>query len=143
MLDSELWLPLNLLYDSNSYLWIRYDTEMHVCTVGASSPALESLGEIAYLSFTNTSGLFQRGDVVGSMEAAKMTSEIVTPVSGRIVSVNDEVIGNPRLVNDEPYKSGWLFMVAPTQWATENSLMVDSEGLQRNLPEDLRGPTRE
>ncbi len=139
MPDHRSWLPADRFYDGESYLWIKPEAEEHQLQVGVGSPAIESLGELAYLTLAERGGRVRRGQSIGSMEAAKMTGDIVSPISGTIVTRNESALENPRMVSTDPYDTGWLVTIAPDSWASERSLLLDAESLFELLPPDLVG----
>ncbi len=139
MPDRQSWLPSDRVYDGTSYLWVKTDAQSDRLTVGVGSPAVESLGELAYLTLAEPGARVARGQSVGSMEAAKMTGEIVSPVSGTIVDRNESALQNPRMVSADPYSAGWLLSIEPEQWESERAQLHDSDSLFEILPADLRG----
>ena len=132
------WLPADRLYDESSYLWVKDDLESGNLLVGIGRPTIESLGELSYLTISSPGTVVNRGESVGSMEAAKMTGEIVSPISGTIVSRNEHVLEDPRTASEDPYRNGWLFSIAPVSWGEEKSHLLDSASFFDLLPEDLR-----
>jgi len=114
-------------YNSN-HLWSKQD-ETRQITVGMDELGLDSLGELAYLTLPSQGTPVEMGKAMGSMEAAKMTSELVAPVSGIVIEKNDKVLQNPLLVNEEPYGNGWLVKIEPTNWEEESEAMVSGDKL--------------
>jgi len=133
------WLPEDRLYDGGSYLWVKEKSEGGTLQVGIGLPTVESFGELAYLSLLEPGEKVSRGDSIGSMEAAKMTGEIVSPVSGTIVERNETVLDNPHKVSEDPYSGGWLVALEPEFWDSEKGELHDSVSLYELLPEELRG----
>lgn len=140
MSQKSAWLPADRLYDATSYLWIKDSVESGNLLVGIGQPTIESLGELSYLTISEPGTAVKRGDSVGSMEAAKMTGEIVSPLSGTVVIRNESILENPQKAGEDPYRNGWLFEIAPDSWTEEKSQLLDSSSLFDLLPEDLRGP---
>ena len=114
-------------YNSN-HLWSKQD-ETRQITVGMDELGLDSLGELAYLTLPSQGTLVEMGKAMGSMEAAKMTGELIAPVSGIVIEKNDRVLQNPLLVNEEPYGNGWLVKIEPTNWEKESETMVSGDKL--------------
>ena len=114
-------------YNSN-HLWSKQD-ETRQITVGMDELGLDSLGELAYLTLPSQGTPVEMGKAMGSMEAAKMTGELVAPVSGIVIEKNDRVLQNPLLVNEEPYGNGWLVKIEPTNWEEESETMVSGDKL--------------
>ena len=114
-------------YNSN-HLWSKQD-DAGIVTVGMDELGLDSLGELAYLTLPSEGTPVEMGKAMGSMEAAKMTGELVAPVSGIVIEKNDRVLQNPLLVNEEPYGNGWLVKIEPTNWTEESAAMVSGDAL--------------
>ena len=113
MSDFSSWLPTDRLYDESSYLWVKDDLESGNLLVGIGNPTIESLGELSYLTISSPGTVVKRGESVGSMEAAKMTGEIVSPVSGTIVHRNEDLLDDPRNASGDPYRNGWAVFYCP------------------------------
>ena len=114
-------------YNSN-HLWSKQDAA-GIVTVGMDELGLDSLGELAYLTLPSERTPVEMGKAMGSMEAAKMTGELVAPVSGIVIEKNDRVLQNPLLVNEEPYGNGWLVKIEPTNWEEDSEAMVSGDKL--------------
>ncbi len=114
-------------YNSN-HLWSKQD-ETRQITVGMDELGLDSLGELAYLTLPSQGTPVEMGKAMGSMEAAKMTGELIAPVSGIVIEKNDRVLQNPLLVNEEPYGNGWLVKIEPTNWEEDSEAMVSGDKL--------------
>jgi glycine cleavage system H protein len=114
-------------YNSN-HLWSKQDAA-GIVTVGMDELGLDSLGELAYLTLPSERTPVEMDKAMGSMEAAKMTGELVAPVSGIVIEKNDRVLQNPLLVNEEPYGNGWLVKIEPTNWEKESETMVSGDKL--------------
>ncbi len=133
------WLPEDRVYDGSSYLWVKEKSEDGRLRIGIGLPTVESFGELAYLSLLEPGQKVTRGESLGSMEAAKMTGEIVSPVSGTIVERNEPVLDEPRKVSDDPYNAGWLVALEPESWESERAQLHSSASLYELLPQELRG----
>ena len=114
-------------YNSN-HLWSKQDAA-GIVTVGMDELGLDSLGELAYLTLPSERTPVEMDKAMGSMEAAKMTGELVAPVSGIVIEQNDKVLQNPLLVNEEPYGNGWLVKIEPTNWEEDSEAMVSGDKL--------------
>lgn len=138
MNDFDSWLPSDRIYDGATYMWAKPERGSGMVRIGASQPTLDALGDLAYLALSDNGAALTRGKSAGSMEAAKMTGEIISPVSGTVVARNEEVIENPGLVNQEPYGSGWLLEIKPNAWDSESAELEESRSLYDRLPDELR-----
>lgn len=98
-------IPSELKY-AKSHEWLREDG-----TVGISDFAQEQLGDVVYVELPELGRQVTAGEAVAVVESVKTASDIYAPASGTIRAVNDQLSGNPELVNNEPYGSGWLFQI--------------------------------
>ena len=101
--------PANLKY-SKTDEWVRVEGDE--ATVGISDYAQDQLGDIVYLELLQNSGESVSAESkFGDIESVKATSELVSPISGTIVKVNENLKDTPELINDSPYEQGWMFVV--------------------------------
>jgi glycine cleavage system H protein len=100
--------PDNLRYTA-SHEWVRVDGETG--TIGITDHAQKELGEIVYLELPEIGHVFNAEDEFGTVESVKAVSELFTPVSGEVVEINKAAVGEPGIVNDDPYGDGWLIKV--------------------------------
>jgi glycine cleavage system H protein len=127
-------VPRDRHYEGTNHLWVRADTaegpESARVRLGIDGLGLESLGELAYVSLREVGTSFARGDSVGSLEAAKMTSSITAPIAGTVVARNDAVLSDPLLVNQDPYERGWLLEIEPANWEAEAGELIHGDAIQ-------------
>ena len=100
--------PDELRY-SNEHEWVRADEGM--AEVGITDYAQDQLGDIVYLDLPAVGAKVAQTEKMGEIESVKAVSDLFSPVSGELVEVNQEAIDEPELVNQEPYRRGWLFKV--------------------------------
>ena len=100
--------PDGLRY-SNEHEWVRADEGM--AEVGITDYAQDQLGDIVYLDLPTVGAKVAQNEKMGEIESVKAVSDLFSPVGGELVEVNQEVIDDPELVNQEPYRRGWLFKV--------------------------------
>ena len=99
---------MNILEDlkySKDHEWIK--VEGNTGTVGISDYAQGELGDVIYVDIPAES-TFKQGDTFGTIEAVKTVSDLIAPVSGKIIEINKAVNDDPSVVNREPYGKGWL-----------------------------------
>ena len=94
------------LHYTQSHEWVRIDGG--VGTIGITDYAQKELGEIVYLELPEVGHVFNADEEFGTVESVKAVSELFTPLSGEIVEVNKAAIGEPGIVNDDPFGDGWL-----------------------------------
>jgi glycine cleavage system H protein len=101
--------PEELKY-SKEHVWVRVEGDNAV--IGITDFAQEELGAITGIELPDEGDEVEQDDSVGSIEARKTVADIYAPFSGVVVSVNQEVLDTPTLMNDDPYDGGWLVEVA-------------------------------
>lgn len=106
--------PENLLY-TPEHEWVDWvpGTQDPV-SVGITSYAAESLGDIVFVELPEVGAVVKSGEVCGELESTKSVSDLYAPVSGEVVEVNPAAVTDPSLINNDPYGGGWLFKVAVT-----------------------------
>lgn len=111
--------PSERFYESREHLWAKIDAANHVI-LGIDQLGLQSLGDLAYVSLEPVGTRLTRGESFGTLEAAKMTTDVVSPVTGILIDRNEKVVRDPLLVNRAPYTKGWLVVIEPESWASES-----------------------
>jgi len=100
---------LDDLYYSETHEWVKVDKD--IAYVGISDYAQKELGDIVYIDLPEEGRSVNAGEEIGSIESAKAVVDFVTPISGEILKVNDEVLENVALLNESPYEQGWLLKI--------------------------------
>ncbi|MFT5617575.1 MAG: glycine cleavage system H protein [Arenicella sp.] len=101
-------VPANLKY-TKDHEWIRVEGEF--AYIGVTDFAQKELGDIVFVEITEDGETVESGDVFGSVEAVKTVSDLFMPMTAEIVEVNEELEGEPELVNSDPYGKGWMVKV--------------------------------
>jgi glycine cleavage system H protein len=101
-------VPEDLFY-SEEHEWVRVEDD--VAIVGITDFAQDQLGDIVYVDLPEVGSTIDVGSVVGELESTKSVSDVYSPVSGEVISVNPELEGSEELINSDPYGEGWLFKV--------------------------------
>ena len=91
---------------SNKHVWVLSDGER--VTIGITEFAQEKLGSIMFLNLPDEGEIIEAGQRFGDIESIKNVSDLVSPVSGEVVKVNDELIEEPEAINEDPYESWFL-----------------------------------
>jgi len=117
--------PGNLKY-SRTDEWVRVEGDEVV--VGITDYAQDQLGDIVYidLPWDGTQEVASEAKF-GDIESVKATSELISPISGQIVKVNEELKDRPELINDNPYDQGWMLVIKPSSRAELDQLMNAEE----------------
>ncbi|CAI0401862.1 unnamed protein product [Linum tenue] len=95
---------------AESHEWVKVDGNS--ATVGITDHAQDHLGDVVYVELPELGTEVTQGNSFGAVESVKATSDINSPVSGKVVEVNEELNGSPALVvNTSPYEEGWIIKV--------------------------------
>jgi glycine cleavage system H protein len=99
-------IPGHLSY-TKEHEWVQ-NVEGKKYRIGITDYAQGALGDIVYVQLPKVGDTVVAGSVCGEVESTKSVSEIYAPVSGVIVTVNNELDSKPETINGDPYGSGWL-----------------------------------
>ncbi|HNS54571.1 MAG TPA: glycine cleavage system protein GcvH, partial [Syntrophales bacterium] len=97
------------LFYSREHTWVRVDG--NIATVGISDYAQGQLGDIYSVELPEPDKEVEQDEAFGSIESAKSVAELISPVSGEVISVNEDIEDDTSVINSDPYGSGWLIMV--------------------------------
>lgn len=122
--SSTYFIPEDRHYARQTHMWVKYDASTGRALVGIDALGLAALGDLAYVTLPAAGTSVKRGKMLGSLEAAKMTGGLESPISGKVVARNDDAVHNPALVNQDPYSSGWLVSIQPDDWQSESQQLI-------------------
>ncbi|MFY9586540.1 MAG: glycine cleavage system protein GcvH [Actinomycetota bacterium] len=103
--------PDDLKY-TKEHEWARL--EGNVVRVGITHYAQDALGDIVYIDLPGPGTQVAAGQAMGEVESTKSVSDIYSPVTGSISERNAELEDAPELVNQEPYGTGWMVLIEPS-----------------------------
>jgi glycine cleavage system H protein len=105
---------------SKDHEWVRIEGD--TAYIGITDFAQHSLGEIVYVELPGEGAEFSAGDVLSAIDSVKAASDIYTPVSGKVVSVNEALGDAPESINSDPYGS-WIAAVKLSDAGEADALM--------------------
>jgi glycine cleavage system H protein len=120
-------IPAELHY-TPEHEWVAVDGD--VATIGITDYAAQQLGDVVYVSLPAVGSAVTAGEPCGEVESVKSVSDLYSPVDGEVTEVNEDLEGDPALVNAEPYGS-WMFKVRLPDGALPSDLL--SAGEYENL----------
>lgn len=97
--------------------------EGDVVTVGITDYAQQTLGEIVFVETPSEGDIFAEGETLGAVESTKTVSDIFSPVSGRVIEVNETLLDSPDAINSSPYEDGWLVKISVDDVSSLENLM--------------------
>ncbi len=126
---AEASYPDDLLYHAE-HDWARIDDGEAV--LGITWYAQDALGEVVFFDPPLVGTVLSQGEPYAEVESVKAVSDVIAPLSGEIVAVNEELGENPGAVNEDPYGEGWLVRVRLTD-ASECDALMDAEAYTASL----------
>lgn len=96
--------------------------EGNIATIGISEFAANQLGNVVYVDMPEADDDVTKGEDFGAIESVKAASDLYSPVSGSVIEINEELIDNPRLVNEDPMNN-WIIKVEMSDPSEVNSLL--------------------
>ena len=101
-------IPDDLLY-SREHVWVRVEGD--IATIGITDHAQEKLGEVLSLDLPEADSYVEWNEPLGSIESAKGVVELISPVSGVVISVNEDITDDIGIINSDPHDTGWMIIV--------------------------------
>ena len=89
--------------------WLRVEGD-HV-VVGITEHAAEQLGDVVFVELPEIETMLSKGDEAAVIESVKAASDILAPIDGEAVAVNEKLVDNPSLVNSDPLGAAWFFKI--------------------------------
>ena len=131
-------IPVDRAYDREHHMWAQFDPASSDVFVGIDTLGLASLGDLAYVTLKDVGKSVKRGESMGTLEAAKMTGDLIAPISGMIVARNDTTVSNPAMVNQSPYVDGWMVVIKPSDWENESGQLVADDDLPAWVESEIK-----
>jgi len=103
-------IPNDLKY-SKTHEWVRIDNATGTATVGITHHAQDTLGDITFVELPKVGSSLKKGGECGVIESVKAASDLLSPLSGEVLSLNGALESAPELINSSPYADGWLYTV--------------------------------
>ena len=113
-------IPSNLQY-TKDHEWAKI--ENGVATIGITDFAQGELGDIVFVELPEAGKSFNAGDALGTIEAVKTVTDLFSPISGKIVAINEGLDNDPGKVNSDPYGDGWLVKIRLSDPDEKDGLM--------------------
>ena len=132
----KFYLPDDLYYHPIDLLWVRLEGDL--ARVGLNQLSQASAGAIKHVRLMPPGKIRGQGQNFGTMEAGKYVGPLRMPLSGKVAETNETVIGEPRLINRDPYGAGWLVLLEPSHLDDELSTLIHGEDVQPWLEETYR-----
>ena len=101
-------IPDNIKY-TEEHEWVRIDN--NIAIIGITDFAQSELGDIIFVEFPEEGMTVNQKESIGTLEAVKTVADIFSPLSGYILELNESLESTPELINEDPYKDGWILKI--------------------------------
>ena len=105
--------------------WLRVEGD--VVVVGITEHAAEALGDVVFVELPEPGNMVGEGDEICVIESVKAASDILAPLDGEIVAVNEKLSDSPSLVNEDPTGAAWFFKMKITDLSVLDQFMDEAE----------------
>lgn len=123
-------------YYTNDDLWVNIEHDK--LRVGVSDYLQKTSGDVAFIEMTKPGSTVERGKEFGTIESAKTTVALLSPVSGKVDETNGELAEKPELINSDPYGEGWLAIVIPRNLKDDLRSLLSAEDYYKLMLEKLQ-----
>ena len=117
---AEATYPEDLLYHPE-HDWARIDGD--TATLGVTWYAQDALGEVVFFDPPDVGTTVTAGESYAEVESVKAVSDVIAPLSGEIVEVNEALGDSPETINDDPYGEGWMVRIRLSDQSEKDDLM--------------------
>jgi len=107
------------------HTWVRVSGKK--ATIGITDYAQDALGDIVYIDLPETDTTIEANSELAEIESTKATSSVISPVSGTVTEVNDDLSESPEVINEEPYGKGWIAVIEMEDNAEVEDLMESAD----------------
>ena len=112
--------PDDLLYN-REHMWARIDGNLVV--VGVTDYVQEKLGEIFHIELPQVDDTVEQDEPFGTLEAENTVIELIAPISGEVVRVNEDLSEDTGIINSDPYDTGWMVVIEIRDFSELDSLL--------------------
>lgn len=112
------------LWYSKEHEWVRL--EGNRATIGITDHAQHSLGDIVFVELPEIGSVLKESDVLGVVESVKAASDVYSPITGKVVEINETLTDHPEKINEQPYES-WIAILEPQDVSSIKALMDETE----------------
>lgn len=126
--------PEDLKYHKE-HTWVRVSGKK--ATIGITDYAQDALGDIVYIDLPETDTTIEANSELAGIESTKATSSVISPVSGAVTEVNDDLSESPEVINEEPYGKGWIAIIEIDD-ASEVDDLMDAADYAKYVEEEAK-----
>ena len=116
-------IPKDLMY-SKDHEWIKFDN--NVVTIGITDFAQGELGDIIFVELPEIGRELEKDEPFGTIEAVKTVTDLLAPVAGKVIELNNEIEDSPEFVNEDCYGKGWFIKIEIDNLSGKDKLLNSS-----------------
>jgi len=124
------------LYYHNDHAWAKMESDGTII-VGMNDFYQKSAGDTTYIDLPFEGDDIEQGETVGKIQSAKWVGKFVSPVSGEILEVNEELEDDCTLINKSPYNKGWIMKVKPSNLDDDKKNLVTGNKIEPWLKKEI------
>jgi glycine cleavage system H protein len=128
------YIPEDLYYEKDHY-WVREDGGLLV--MGMNDFAQKLAGKIVFVQLPDPGRALEAGKRFAKVESGKWLGKVNAPVNGELADVNEELEGNPGLINEDCYGRGWMYKIKPDDTADLANLIHGAEAIRAWMLEEI------
>ena len=113
-------VPKDLMYTKN-HEWVKFDN--NEVTIGITDFAQGELGDIIFVELPEIGREIVKDEAFGTIEAVKTVTDLLAPVTGKVVEINDEIEDSPEFVNEDCYGKGWFIKIEIDNLSEKDKLL--------------------
>jgi len=110
---------------SEDHIWVKVERDS--ATLGLSGYAQEELGDIVSVELPAVDDRITKGEPFGEIESIKTVTELIAPVTGKVLDINVDLKDIPSLINEDPYGDGWLLQIVLEEPSELDALLTQDE----------------
>jgi len=123
-------------YYTRDDLWVSLENGK--AKIGVTDYLQKTSGDVAFIEVAKPGSTVEKGKEFGTMESAKTTVALASPLSGELEEMNSNLTGKPELINSEPYGEGWLVIIKPRNLENDRTSLLSAEDYFNLMLEKLR-----
>jgi glycine cleavage system H protein len=120
------------VYYTKEHEWARKNDDGTV-SVGVDDYAQAQLHEIVYVELPEMGAEMAQAEAIGAVESVKAVSDMYSPVGGKVVAINEELLDNPDKINTDPYGEGWIAKIKPSNLEGDLANLMDASAYTEYL----------
>lgn len=124
--------PKELLY-TKSHEWVKSEDDGTV-VVGITDFAQHSLGDLVFVNLPEVDDEVTKEEPFGDVESVKAVSDIISPVSGKVIEINEEIMDSPEKINEVPYDA-WFIKVGEI---SDHEDLIDADAYEAFVAEESK-----